>query len=124
MKIFLTFHICLGRQRGAVAGGYGSLEPALGVAGTRWLMSQQKCRALSFPPINSPLWSSPHKVHEATEGQGGNHMRRRVLDPECHEGSAGQVMKECRVGGGNLSWEINLNCKNKGKIKQKEGKRG
>lgn len=87
-------------------------------------MSQQKSKALSFPPINSPLWSSLHKVHEATEGQGGNHMRKHVLDPECQEGSAGQVMKRCRVGGGNLSWEINLHCKDKGKIKQREGKRG
>lgn len=46
-------------------------------------------------------------------------MRRHVLNPECQEGSAGQAMNQCRVEGGNLSWEINLNCKIKGEGEDK-----
>lgn len=47
-------------------------------------------------------------------------MRGHVLNGERREGSAGRAVNDCGVGGGNVSWEINLNCKIKGKKKEKK----
>lgn len=47
-------------------------------------------------------------------------MRGHVLNGERREGSAGRAVNDCGVGGGNVSWEINLNCKIKGKKKKRK----
>lgn len=50
-------------------------------------------------PINLPLWSFTQgaRGHRRAEG---NRMRGHVLNGERQEGSAGQAVNYCRVGGG------------------------